>query len=263
MLLLHICFLRLAIGAGRGGVAILPVRRAGIIALVCISGRAVGLLIILARLARVLICAGGGIAAVVAGGGLIILPRLAVRLLITLARIIPGVKRGNAALRCAWRGGGLGLLRRGSLRLRHGFRLCGGGFLRALRCARRAYGPGLFFGFGLGLDGGKLAAAVHDDIDKFTLAIFGDGFNTLKLCDLSQIAQGFFQQLISGQNAAPFKKRKIYKQISYLRCVYIGSAISIMPILMKLKRYIWGFYPFFYRQYHIIVKYTHLSRRNV
>ena len=110
MLLLHICFLRLAIGAGRGGVAILPVRRAGIIALVCISGRAVGLLIILARLARVLICAGGGIAAVVAGGGLIILPRLAVRLLITLARIIPGVKRGNAALRCAWRGGGLGLL---------------------------------------------------------------------------------------------------------------------------------------------------------
>jgi len=103
-LLLHICFLRLAIGTGRGSVAILPVRRAGIIALVCISGRAVGLLIILARLARVLICAGGGIATVVAGGGLIILPRLAVRLLITLARIIPGVKRGNAALRCAWRG---------------------------------------------------------------------------------------------------------------------------------------------------------------
>lgn len=96
LLLLHICFLRLAIGTGRGSVAILPVRRAGIIALVCISGRAVGLLIILARLARVLICAGGGIAAVVAGGGLIILPRLAVRLLITLARIIPGVKRGNA-----------------------------------------------------------------------------------------------------------------------------------------------------------------------
>ena len=163
----------------------MPVRRAGIIALVCISGRAIGLLIILARLARVLICAGGGIAAVVAGGGLIILPRLAVRLLITLARIIPGVKRGNAALRCAWRGGGLGLLRRGSLRLRHGFRLCGGGFLRALR---RTYGFGFFFGFGLGLYGGKLAAAVHDDIDKFTLAIFGDGFNTLKLCDLSQIA---------------------------------------------------------------------------
>ena len=188
LLLLHICFLRLAIGTGRGSVAILPVRRAGIIALVCISGRAVGLLIILARLARVLICAGGGIAAVVAGGGLIILPRLAVRLLITLARIIPGVKRGNAALRCAWCGGGLGLLRRGSLRLRHGFRLCGGGFPRALRHAWRAYGPGLFFGFGLGLDGGKLAAAVHDDIDKFTLAIFGDGFNTLKLCDLSQIA---------------------------------------------------------------------------
>ena len=107
-MLLHICFLRLAIGTGRGSVAILPVRRAGIIALVCISGRAVGLLIILARLARVLICAGGGIATVVAGGGLIILPRLAVRLLITLARIIPGVKRGNAALRCAWRGGGLG-----------------------------------------------------------------------------------------------------------------------------------------------------------
>ena len=80
-MLLHICFLRLAIGTGRGSVAILPVRRAGIIALVCISGRAVGLLIILARLARVLICAGGGIAAVVAGGGLIILPRLAVRLL--------------------------------------------------------------------------------------------------------------------------------------------------------------------------------------
>ena len=77
------------------------------------------------------------------------------------------------------------------------------------------------------------------------------------------VAQGFFQQLISGQNAAPFKKRKIYKQISYLRCVYIGSAISIMPILMKLKRYIWGFYPFLYRQYHIIVKHTHLSRRNV
>ena len=115
-MLLHICFLRLAIGTGRGSVAILPVRRAGIIALVCISGRAVGLLIILARLARVLICAGGGIAAVVAGGGLIILPRLAVRLLITLARIIPGVKRGDAALRCAWRGGGLGLLRRRSRR---------------------------------------------------------------------------------------------------------------------------------------------------